>query len=112
MLGQRISLLRRQAGMSQAALAAHLGISPSAVGMYEQGRREPSVELLIRLSELFGVTADYLLTGRVTDSRDLQMLENLLQQRLDEAQRRLESRSAGALTRQELTALFAAALLE
>lgn len=112
MLGQRISLLRRQAGMSQAALAARLGISPSAVGMYEQGRREPSVELLIRLSELFGVTADYLLTGRITDPRDLQMVETLLEERLKEAQHHLKHRNAGSLNQQELAALFAAVLLE
>ena len=40
MLGIRIAALRREAGMSQAQLAAQLGISPSAMGMYEQGRRD------------------------------------------------------------------------
>ena len=38
MRGARIAALRRQAGMSQAELARLLGVSPSAVGMYEQGR--------------------------------------------------------------------------
>ena len=42
MLGARIAALRRQAGMNQGELAKKLGISPSAVGMYEQGRREPN----------------------------------------------------------------------
>ena len=42
MIGQRIAALRKDALMSQAELARELGVSPSAVGMYEQGRREPS----------------------------------------------------------------------
>ena len=64
MLGQRIAALRKQAGMNQKELAARLGISPSAVGMYEQGRREPSAEKLVELARLFGVSLDSLLTGR------------------------------------------------
>ena len=64
MLGDRISALRRKAGWSQKELAARLGVSPSAVGMYEQDRREPSAEKLVELSSLLGVSLDYLLTGR------------------------------------------------
>lgn len=63
MLGKRIAVLRRSLGLSQSALAKRLGVSPSAVGMYEQGRREPSVDTLVRLSRIFDVTTDYLLTG-------------------------------------------------
>ena len=63
MLGQRIARLRRRAGWSQAQLAARLRISPSAMGMYEQGRREPSLDMLLRLARELGVTVDHLLTG-------------------------------------------------
>ena len=63
MLGARIAALRRGAGFSQAELAQRLRISPSAVGMYEQGRREPSLDLVVQLARVFGVTTDYLLTG-------------------------------------------------
>lgn len=64
MLGTRIALLRRQAGLSQRALAAALQLSPSTVGMYEQCRRIPSSELLVRMAQLFGVSTDFLLTGQ------------------------------------------------
>ena len=64
MLGARIALLRRQAGISQRALAAALRVSPSAVGMYEQERRVPSTALLVEMARLFGVSTDFLLTGR------------------------------------------------
>lgn len=63
MLNKQIESLRRKMGWSQVELAKRLNISPSAVGMYEQGRREPSIEVLIALSQTFEVTIDYLITG-------------------------------------------------
>ena len=63
MLGQTITALRQAAGMSQKELAARLHLSPSAVGMYEQGRREPSADRLLALAKLFGVSTDVLLNG-------------------------------------------------
>ena len=62
MLSKQIEFLRRPMGWSQVELAKRLNISPSAVGIYEQGRREPSIEVLIALSQTFGVTIDYLIT--------------------------------------------------
>lgn len=64
MLGQRITLQRKKLGISQAELAQRLCISTSAIGMYEQGRREPSNAILIALSKELHVSIDYLLTGR------------------------------------------------
>ena len=76
MLGARIALLRRQAGLSQRALAAALRVSPSAVGMYEQERRVPSTALLVEMARLFGVSTDFLLTGRAKIS-DAPLLRDL-----------------------------------
>ena len=66
--------------MSQAELAKKLHISPSAVGMYEQGRREPSVDTLIAMSREFGVTLDYLLSGRPDTVQDISALHEMLRQ--------------------------------
>ena len=63
MLANQIIFLRKRAGMSQSQLAEKLNVSPSAVGMYEQGRRVPSVDLLILLARLFNVSLDYLIIG-------------------------------------------------
>ena len=112
MLGQRIALLRRQAGLSQAELASRLDISPSAVGMYEQGRREPSVDTLVALADLFRVSTDYLLTGRIRTAGEAELLEDLLRQRVLSAQQRLSTRDKPPFTQEELTVLFAAILLE
>lgn len=78
MLGARIALLRRRSGLSQKELARTVGVSASAVGMYEQERRVPPVELLIRMAELFSVSTDFLLTGR-SALRDTEALREMLQ---------------------------------
>ena len=108
MLGARIAALRRNAGWSQAELAQRLGISPSAVGMYEQGRREPSAQLLVTLAEEFRVSTDYLLTGNTAAAGSADP-EHLLAQLL--AQRR-ESHRAGDFSPRELAVLLAALLTE
>lgn len=63
MIGSRIATLRKQNGMSQSFLARILHVSASAVGMYEQGRRNPSIPILIAIADLFDVSLDFLLTG-------------------------------------------------
>ena len=63
MLHCRIALLRRSIGINQQQLAEKLHISPSTVGMYEQGRRTPNVEILVQLSRIFNVSLYYLITG-------------------------------------------------
>lgn len=63
MLSAQIFRLRTQNNMSQAQLAKELHISPSALGMYEQGRRVPSLDILLQLSNYFHVSLDFLVTG-------------------------------------------------
>ena len=63
MLHNRIAQQRRNLGLSQLQLARELKISPSTVGMYEQGRRTPDLHTLTTLSRLFRVSLDYLITG-------------------------------------------------
>ena len=75
MLGIRMALLRIAKGWSQAELAKRIGVSASAVGMYEQGRREPSLGLVVQLSQEFGVTTDYLLMGEPQNAAPIEMSE-------------------------------------
>ena len=111
MLGARIAALRKEAGLSQAELAQRLQISASAMGMYEQGRREPSAQMLVGLARTLGVTTDYLLTGiPAPDQRE--DLEKMILNRITTADRRLEKRPDRPFSRQELAVLFAALLME
>lgn len=111
MLGARIAALRRQAGLSQTQLARQLQISPSAVGMYEQGRREPSTELLVALARTLNVTVDYLLTGEPT-AQERRTVDQAVELLLADAQLQLDKRQKRPLSRQELAVLFAALLME
>lgn len=63
--GEKLLALRRQKGMSQEALAAELGVSRQAVSKWELGDAMPDVENILKLSELFDVSTDYLLRDDV-----------------------------------------------
>ena len=65
MIGCRIAKLRKRIGMSQAQLANVLHVSPSTIGMYEQGRREPGVDTLVALARVLHTSTDYLCTGQL-----------------------------------------------
>ena len=112
MMGARIAALRRDAGWSQAELGKRLKVSASAVGMYEQGRREPSADTLVALSEIFGVTTDYNLTGRPIALPDQKAVTRLMRTSLESAQTALSTRRDQPFTRNELAALFAAMLTD
>ena len=58
---EKLSALRRQMGLTQAELAARLGISKSAISMYERGNREPELELLQAMADFFHVSVSALL---------------------------------------------------
>ena len=110
-MGARIAALRREVGLSQAQLALRLGISPSAMGMYEQGRREPSMETVVAMAKVFRVSTDYLLTGQPAE-QEQDALQEMLLSRISSADRRLEERKDRPFSRQELAVLFAAMLME
>ena len=61
MFAEKMKQLRRSRGMTQAELAEKLGLSASAIGMYEQGRREPELSVIMELCNIFNVPADVLL---------------------------------------------------
>ena len=63
MLGMRIAFLRIGKGWSREELAQRVSCSARTVYLCERGRQEPSSDMLHRLAEAFGMTADYLLTG-------------------------------------------------
>ena len=62
--GKRIRTLRKEAGVTQERLAEKINISRVHLAHIELGEKAPSVDLLIVMSEYFGVTIDYLVLGR------------------------------------------------
>ena len=111
MLGPRIAALRREANLSQAELARRLKISASAMGMYEQNRREPSVQTLVALARELEVSTDFLLTGKSALPESAPSPQ-LLEFCVEAADRKLQSRPDRPFSRQELATLFAALLAD
>lgn len=68
-IGNRIGRLRRQANMTQEALAEKLGVSSQAVSKWENDLSCPDISLLAELARALGTTADELLTGNSNEVR-------------------------------------------
>lgn len=59
--GNTLKTLRIKENLTQAQLAVKIGLTKSVISAYENGIRMPSYDVLIRLSEIFKVSTDYLL---------------------------------------------------
>lgn len=58
---QKLKRLRREKNWTQEKFAEEIGVKRLAVNKYESGQSKPSAETLQRISEVFGVSIDYLL---------------------------------------------------
>ncbi len=61
-IADKIRYLRDKAGYTQTYLAKRLGISRSAVNSWEMSLSSPSIANIIEMTEIFHVSADYLLS--------------------------------------------------
>lgn len=68
-LNTRIQTLRKEKGLTQAELASKLDITDKAVSKWESGDGNPDISLLPELAEIFGVTTDFLLTGKEQEEK-------------------------------------------
>lgn len=59
--------LRKKAGWSQEELAEQMNVTRQSVSKWEQAQAVPDLEKMIRLSELFGVSMDYLVKDEMED---------------------------------------------
>lgn len=56
-----LRIIRKQLGLSQKEVAEHLKCSPTVYSRYETGERQPSIDVLIKMSDFFGVSVDVLI---------------------------------------------------
>ena len=70
-IGERIRKLREEKGLTQQALAKELGVKRESINMWENGLRDLKTGALLLLSEYFGVSCDYILTGISAKNRDI-----------------------------------------
>ncbi len=73
--GEKLKELRLQAGLTQKELGMQIQVSKSVVSYYELQERYPSPEILLRLSNVFHVTTDYLLGKETKQFLDVSELE-------------------------------------
>ncbi len=55
---KKLRMLRKRHGISQSDMAMMLGIAQNSYSRYENGQRQPSIEMLQKMSEILGVTID------------------------------------------------------
>ena len=68
-MAKRLKECRIQKGLTQNQVAIYCDITENAYQNYELMSREPKLEILVRIAELFDVSLDYL-TGR-TDNKEI-----------------------------------------
>ena len=66
-VGKTIAALRKEKGWTQVELAEKLQVSDKAVSKWEKDDSSPSVEFFPTLADLFGVSIDYLMTGKTLE---------------------------------------------
>ena len=67
-LSEKIIMLRKKYGWSQEELAERLDISRQSVSKWESGASIPDLERIVGMSQLFGVTTDYLLKDEMEET--------------------------------------------
>ena len=77
MLDKRIWQLRLERGINQKELGNAVGVSKQSVSNWENGNIMPSIDLLIRLADVFGVSTDYLLGREEGRTLNVDGLTNL-----------------------------------
>lgn len=66
-IADRLKELRKKAGYSQEQLAEMLDVSRQAVSKWESAQGNPDIENLVKLTEIYHVSADYILIGHTKE---------------------------------------------
>ena len=74
---ERLKELRKQAHLTQVELAKLLGIGQSSYADWERGKKKPTQENLVKISQVLGVSIDYLVVNSEEKSNDLDNIELL-----------------------------------
>ena len=57
---ERLKELRIERGLSQEKLAKEVGLTHTAIGLWEQNKRTPNLDAVILIAKYFSVSIDYL----------------------------------------------------
>ena len=76
-IGNRIAILRKQKNWSQIELAKQINASREIISRYERNESQPSVEMILKMVNVFGVTVDFLLGQSENASFDKDTMERI-----------------------------------
>lgn len=74
--GDRFKQLREQHGYTHEELSEMLGLSQKQIWRYENGKTDPSSEIIVKIAKVFRVSSDYLL-GLTDDTNPYIRIDNL-----------------------------------
>lgn len=77
-LGKRLRWCREKRHWSQLDVSRMIGISNMSISNYERGDRQPDLHALVKFSDLYGVSIDWLVTGREWQAERVTDLHELL----------------------------------
>ena len=96
-LADKIIEERKKNGWSQEELASKLGVSRQAVSKWESAGSIPDLQRILQMSELFGVTTDYLLKDEIEEERLNEYVETkTIKVSMGEANQYLDMKSRGS----------------
>ena len=72
-LGIKLKELRKSNNLTRKQASTRLGVSESTIGMYENGSRQPTLENLRKIANLYKTTTDYLLDCEHIDKETLSL---------------------------------------
>lgn len=75
-VGKRLRITREAMGLQQNTAADRIGISNSALNNYEQGEHFPSIPNVVKISEAYRVSLDWLLAGNIR-KLDFELVEKI-----------------------------------
>ena len=80
----RMVKARGRVNMTQSCVAEKLSVTSQAVSLWERGENAPDISKLAELAELYGVTIDWLLTGKEPAEEIVKVTENMSDRLFDE----------------------------
>jgi len=76
-IGEKIISLRKNKGWSRADLANEIGASESMISKYEQDANLPSIEMTLKICQVFDITSDYLIGNKKHGHFNKELMEKI-----------------------------------
>lgn len=94
-LANRISFHRKKLGWTQEELAQELDVSRQSVSKWESGQSQPDLNKIIKMSELFNISIDYLLKGTNESTQNTNETFSKIGHELDNIITNIKSKETG-----------------